>query len=334
MAKVTVFGAGAMGTAIAMHLARSGNETTLWASEFDRGVMTALTEGRKHPALPAPFPESLTVTGPEGLDAAAEGIDLAVMGAHSGGARTLARIVMDAKVELPTVVGIAKGLEADTLKRMSEVYAEEVGHPRVVGMGGPCLAGEIALGLPTAAVFASDVHETAERSAVPFRSETFHVLVSDDLVGLEYCTVGKNVAAIGMGILDGMGKVSGISYSNAKAALFTQAFHELVRLVVGLGGKAETVAGLAGLGDTLVTSLGGRNRLFGELLGEGADPEEALADLSRRGMTVEGVDSARDIGTMAERADLHLPFFDLIHRILFEGEQATDVVDCLEELTS
>jgi glycerol-3-phosphate dehydrogenase (NAD(P)+) len=333
MARVTVFGAGAMGTAIAIHLARSGNQTTLWASEFDRSVMTALTEGRKHPALPAPFPESLTVMGPERLDAAADGIDLAVMGAHSGGARTLARIVMGAKVELPTVVGIAKGLEAGTLKRMSEVYAEEVGHERVVGMGGPCLAGEIALGLPTAALFASNVHDTAEQSAIAFRSETFHVLVSDDLVGLEYCTVGKNVAAIGMGILDGMGKVSGLSYSNAKAALFTQAFHELVRLVVGLGGRAETVAGLAGLGDTLVTSLGGRNRLFGELLGEGADPEEALADLSRRGMTVEGVDSARDIGTMAERADLHLPFFDLIHRILFEGEQAIDVVDCLEELT-
>jgi glycerol-3-phosphate dehydrogenase (NAD(P)+) len=334
MARITVFGAGAMGTAIAMHLARSGNEISLWASEFDRAILPALTEGRRHPALPAPLPESLTVLGPEHLDAAAEGIDLAVMGAHSGGARTLARIVMDAKVDLPIVVGIAKGLETGTLKRMSEVYAEEVGHERVVGMGGPCLAGEIALGLPTAAVLASDVQATAEQSAVPFRSEIFHALVTDDLAGLEYCTVGKNVAAIGMGILDGMGKVSGLSYSNAKAALFTQAFHELVRLVVGLGGRAETVAGLAGLGDTLVTSLGGRNRLFGELLGEGANPEEALADLSRKGMTVEGVDSARDVGTMAERADLHLPFFDLIHRILFEGEQATDVVDCLEELTT
>jgi glycerol-3-phosphate dehydrogenase (NAD(P)+) len=333
MARVTVFGAGAMGTAVAMHLARCGNQTNLWASEFDRSVLPALTEGRRHPALPAPLPESLTVTDPEQLGAAAEGIDLAVMGAHSGGARTLARIVMEAKVDLPIVVGIAKGLETGTLKRMSEVYSEEVGHERVVGMGGPCLAGEIALGLPTAAVFASDVQDTAEQSAVPFRSETFHVKVTDDLVGLEYCTVGKNVAAIGMGILDGMGRVSGMTYSNAKAALFTQAFHELVRLVVGLGGRAETVSGLAGLGDTLVTSLGGRNRLFGELLGEGANPEEALADLSRRGMTVEGVDSARDIGTMAERADLHLPFFDLIHRILFEGEQATDVVDCLEELT-
>lgn len=332
MARVTVFGAGAMGTAIAMHLARCGNETTLWASPFDEAVFSKLKDERRHPSLPVPLPESLGVVGSGQLDAAAEGVDLAVMGAHSGGARTLARIVTDTKAHLPIVVGIAKGLETETLKRMSEVYSEEIGHERVVSMGGPCLAGEIAQELPTAAVFASDVHATAEKAAGLFRSKAFHVSVTDDLVGLEYCTVGKNVAAIGMGILDGMGKVSGLNYSNAKAALFTHAFHELIALVVGLGGRAETVGGLAGLGDTLVTSLGGRNRLFGELLGEGADPREALEDLIRRGMTVEGVDSARDIRVLAGRAGLRLPFFDLIHRIVFEGEQATDVMDYLEEL--
>src|SRR5437870_6252229 len=322
-----------MGTAVAMHLARQANDTTLWASEFDRNVLPALTEDRRHPALPAPLPERLTVVGPEELAPAAKGIDIAVMGAHSGGARTLARIVMAGCGSLPLVVGIAKGLEVDTLKRMSEVYAEEVGHERVVSVGGPCLAGEIAQGLPTAAVFGAAHPDAARQAAEAFRSKTFHVAITGDLAGLELCTVGKNVAAIGMGILDGMGKVSGLSYSNAKAALFTQAFHELVAVVVGLGGRADTVSGLAGLGDTLVTSLGGRNRLFGELLGEGADPGEALADLNRRGMTVEGVDSARDIGTLAGRTDLHLPFFELIHRILFGGQQATDVVDCLEELT-
>jgi glycerol-3-phosphate dehydrogenase (NAD(P)+) len=333
MATVTVFGAGAMGTAVAMHLARCGNDTRLWASEFDRSVLPALRDERKHPSLPAPLPESLAVMEPGQLDAAADGVDLAVMGAHSGGARTLARIVAETRTNLPVAVGIAKGLETGTLKRMSEVYAEEIGHERVVSMGGPCLAGEVAQELPTAAVFASAVHATAEQAAGLFRSKAFHVAVTDDLIGVEYCTVGKNVAAIGMGILDGMGKVSGLSYSNAKAALFTQAFHELASLVVGLGGRAETVGGLAGLGDTLVTSLGGRNRLFGELLGEGADPTEALEDLVRRGMTVEGVDSARDIGVLAGRAGLRLPFFDLIHRILFESEQASDVMDYLEELT-
>jgi glycerol-3-phosphate dehydrogenase len=92
------------------------------------------------------------------------------------------------------------------------------------------------------------------------------------------------------------------------------------------------VGGLAGLGDTLVTSLGGRNRLFGELLGEGAETKEALADLSRQGMTVEGVDAARDLHGLSRRAGLDLPFFEVVHRILFEGAHAASVLDCLERL--
>jgi len=329
VARITVFGAGAMGTAIAMHLARQAHETVLWGSEFDRPVLRALTEERRHPALPAMLPERLSVVGPEELDAAAKEIDIGVMGAHSGGARTLARIVMDGCGKLPVIVGIAKGLEPETLKPMSQVYAEEVGHERIVSVGGPCLAGEIAQGLPTAAVFASSPVATAKEAGACFRSKAFHVSVTDDLAGVEYCTVGKNVAAIGVGILDGMAKVAGAQYSNAKAALFTQAFAELAELVVAMGGRAETVSGLAGLGDALVTSLGGRNRLLGELLGEGARPREALEDLNRRGMTVEGVDSSRDLHTLARRAGLDLPFFDLVHRILFEDAPAPDVIDCL-----
>src|SRR2546427_284659 len=167
-----------MGTAVAMHLARQANDTTLWASEFDRNVLTALTEDRRHPALPAPLPERLVVAGPDELAAVAKGIDIALMGAHSGGARTLARIVMEGCGSLPLVVGIAKGLEVETLKRMSEVYAEEVGHERVVSVGGPCLAGEIAQGLPTAAGFAPVQPEAAPQAAVAFPSKGFPVAVT------------------------------------------------------------------------------------------------------------------------------------------------------------
>jgi glycerol-3-phosphate dehydrogenase (NAD(P)+) len=141
--------------------------------------------------------------------------------------------------------------------------------------------------------------------------------------------VGKNVAAIGMGILDGMGKVSGSEFRNAKSALFTLAYTDLETFVESMGGRPETVRGLAGLGDTLVTSLGGRNRLFGELLGEGVEPRTALDNLLHRGMTVEGVDSSKDVRVLSERAGLELPFFDLIHRILFEGAPASSVVECL-----
>jgi glycerol-3-phosphate dehydrogenase (NAD(P)+) len=330
VARVTVFGAGAMGTAFAMHLARIGNDTVLWGSEFDANVLPVLTEDHRHPGLPEHLPDSLRVLGPDELDAAAMGIDLAVMGAHSGGARTLARIVADGVGHLPLVVGVAKGLEPETRKRMSEVYAEEIGHDHVVSVGGPGLAPEVAEGLPTSVVFAATDPGPAEEGAAAFRSKTFRVEVTDDVAGVEYCTVIKNVIAIGMGILDGMGKGMDLDYRNAKSALFTLAFGEMSQLVTALGGRAETVSGLAGLGDTLVTSLGGRNRLYGELLGEGSKPDTALTELTERGMTVEGVDSTREVKALCDQTGLRLSVLDRIHEVLFDGAPAASILECMK----
>jgi glycerol-3-phosphate dehydrogenase (NAD(P)+) len=326
MARVTVFGAGAMGTAMAMHLARAGNDTALWASQHDAAVLPNLLAERRHPALPEHLPDSLVIFGPADLDAACENVEIGVMGAHSGGARTLATIVVE-RATPPLVVGIAKGLEPKTHRRVSEVYAEVVGHDRVVAIGGPCLAAELAQGLPTAVVFASGSLEPGERCAERFRTDAFHVQVSDDLPGVEYCMVAKNVAAVGLGILDGMGSGVGFEYRNAKAALFARAFRELETLIVALGGRPETVAGLAGLGDALVTALGGRNRLYGQMLGEGAEPSVARKELERRGMTVEGVDSSREVSALAAEHGLDLAFFTQIHRILFEGTPPATVLD-------
>lgn len=330
MARTTVFGAGAIGTALAMHLARNGNQTVLWASEFDRRVLPVLLERRRHPALPEFLPESLTVLGPDRLEEAADGLEVAVMGAHAGGARSLARIVMEGCGRLPLVVGVAKGLEPKTLSRMSEVYAQEIGHERVISVGGPCLAPEVAEGLPSGVVFASAHRQSAEVAAGAFRSSTYHVTITDDLPGVEYSMVAKNPAAIGLGILDGLGKGVGFEYRNAKAALFTQACAELVRLVVALGGRAETATGLAGLGDVLVTMLGGRNRLFGELIGAGVPPKDALQDLTAKGMTVEGVDSSQEVAELVEGKGLSLPFLQQVHRIVFQGAPAASILDCME----
>jgi glycerol-3-phosphate dehydrogenase (NAD(P)+) len=325
-----VFGSGTMGTAVAMHLARAGNDTALWASPWDAKVLPTLLRDRRHPGLPEHLPDQLRVLGPDDLADAAAGLDLAVMGAHSGGARTLGRAVGGAGHDLPLVVGLAKGLEPATNRRMSEVYAEEVGHDRVVAMGGPALAPEIAQALPTSAVLASVRQPSAEEAARSFRSATFHVAVTDDVVGVEYATVAKNVTAIGMGLLDGLGKVSSRPYRNAKAALFTQALDELTRLIVAMGGRTDTAVGLAGLGDALVTSLGGRNRLYGELIGEGADPQQSLEGLVEQGLTVEGVESAREVHRLANERGLDLPLHLQVHRILFEHAEARTIVDCLK----
>ena len=139
----------------------------------------------------------------------------------------------------------------------------------------------------------------------------------------------KNVAAIGLGMLDGLGKPTGEDFHNAKAALFTKAAHEIVALVGACGGLAETAFGLAGIGDQLVTSLGGRNRLYGELVGTGEPPEATLRDLESRGLTVEGVDSTREVARLARDHELNLPYHAAIHRVLSEGADPRDILEVL-----
>lgn len=328
-----MFGAGTMGTAMSMHLARNGHETSLWASPFDAQLLPGLRGRRRHPNLPEHLPESVRVLGPADLALAGEDAEIAVLAAHSAGARTLARIVAaGTDGALPAVVGVAKGLEPETRLRMSQVYAQEMGHDRVISIVGPSLAPEVAQGLPTAAVFAATDLAFCEEMASAFRSLTYRAVVTDDLAGAEYCAVAKNVTAIGVGILDGLGKGTTVAYKNAKAALFSQAIAELVELVVALGGRRETAAGLAGLGDVLVTSLGGRNGLYGELIGEGARPMQALEDLVQRGLTVEGVESARDVHDLAGEHGLDLPYHEQIYRILFEEGPASGLLDLPERM--
>jgi glycerol-3-phosphate dehydrogenase (NAD(P)+) len=215
--------------------------------------------------------------------------------------------------------------------RMSEVYGEELAgaDADIVVVGGPCLARELAEGLPTAAVWAAGLATVAEEAGKPFDDPHYQLSYTDDVIGVELCSMMKNVAAIGLGLLDGLGRSTGIGYQNAKAALFTRAAREIVALVTELGGRAETAMGLAGIGDQLVTSLGGRNRLYGELVGTGDPPEDTLRELEAGGLTVEGVESTRHVRRLATERGLELPFHEAIHRVLFEGARPHDVLEVL-----
>ncbi len=329
VARIGVFGAGAMGTAMAMHAARSGNETSLWASEHDAHAFEGLRVEHRHPLLPEHIPGSLVVHGPYELAEAARDVEVAVMGANSRGARSLARMVRGHLEGARSFVSIAKGLEPETRRRISEVYTQELPGPAIVAVGGPCLAAELAEGLPTAAVWASSDVEVAAAAGAPLQDVRYQLTFTDDIVGVELCSMMKNVAAIGLGILDGLGKPMGRDFKNAKAALFTRAAHELNELVTALGGRSETVFGLAGVGDQLVTSLGGRNRLYGEMVGVGDPPADALIELEARGLTVEGVDSARDVRHLARERGLDLPYHAAVHRVLFEGGEPDEIWEVL-----
>ena len=329
MARVTVLGAGAMGTAFAMHAARVGLPVALWANEHDLAAYAAMRDEGKHPLLPEHLPDGVELRGPNELEDAARDVEIAVLAANTAGARSLAGMVREHVAGARFALSVAKGLEPVTGKRMSEVYAERISGPEIVAIGGPCLARELAQGLPTAAIWAAGALATAEEAGTPFDDRRYQLRFTDDLVGVELCSMMKNVAAIGLGLLDGLGRTVGIDYQNAKAALFTRAAHEIVELVSALGGRPETAMGLAGVGDQLVTSLGGRNRLYGELVGAGDPPDDTLRELEGRGLTVEGVDSTRDVLRLGAAHGLELPFHGAIHRVLFEGARPDEILEVL-----
>lgn len=329
MARITIFGTGTMGTAFAMHAARQGLPTALWANEHDLAAYSAMRSERRHPLLTEHLPDAVELHGPNELDAAAREVEVAVLGANHSGARSLARMVRDHVTDARFAVSVAKGLEPATGRRMSEVYAEELEGPQIVVIGGPCLARELADGLPTAAVWAASSLDLAEEAGKPFDERRYQLAYADDVVGVELCSMMKNVAAIGLGILDGLGKATETPYQNAKAALFTLAAREIVELVGAGGGRPETAMGLAGIGDQLVTSLGGRNRLYGELVGAGDPPDDTLTELEARGLTVEGVDSTRDVQRLADQLGLDLPYHRSIHRVLFEDARPDEILEVL-----
>jgi glycerol-3-phosphate dehydrogenase (NAD(P)+) len=329
MARLTVFGAGAMGTALAMHAARTGIDTALWANPHDERALQALRTDGRHPALPEHVPSSLAIHGPDELDRAAKDVEIAVLAATSDTARSLAGMVADVVGEARFLVSLAKGIESETGRRISEVYGEELPGTPVVVVAGPCLAPEVAEGAPSATVWAAASVDDARAAGEQLATHAYQLSFTDDIVGVEHCTSAKNVAAVGMGILDGLGKLTDESFRNAKAALFTKAVQELCSLVEAIGGRRETALGLAGLGDVLVTGTGGRNRLFGELVGEGEEPNAALRQLESRGMTVEGVASAADVRRLIEETELDLPYHRAVYRILFEGGDPRTILDVL-----
>ena len=329
MSRITIFGAGAAGTALAIHLARKGEPTALWASRYDEAVLPHLEKERTHPALPERLPPELEVHGPDGLFEAAADVRIAIMGAHSGGARSLARMVGDVLSENAAIVSIAKGLEPDTGKRMSVVYGEALPGRAIVALSGPSLAPELAEGLPTAVVVACEEAGEAGRVAAALRSPSFLVDESEDVAGVEVCGTAKNVAAIGAGVLEGLAQHQQRDMKNARAALFTRALHEIGELAGAAGGQRETAFGLAGAGDLLVTSLGGRNRMYGEAIGMGAEPRQTLEEMTKRGMTVEGADSARDVHTMATELGLGLPVHEAVYRVVHEAAPPTSILEAL-----
>lgn len=312
--KCGVLGAGAWGTALANLLVDNGHEVMLWAHEPD--VAEAINAGQGNPRfLPGALLRS-ELRATVDKQAAVAGAELVVFAAPSHVLRDVAAHARAGASKDATLVVATKGIERGTLALMTAVVAEEFASDEVVAFSGPSFAAEVAARQPTAIVAASQSTAAAEKTQRAFSSPSFRVYTNDDVLGVELGGSLKNVMAVATGISDGLG----LGF-NARAALITRGLAEMMRLGIKLGAKPQTFAGLAGVGDLVLTCTGAlsRNRTIGIEIGRGATLSEVLAG---RETVAEGVVTTESAKELAEREGIEMPIVNAVHRILFERQPA------------
>ena len=313
-----VIGAGAWGTALADLLARNGHEVSLWAREPD--VVESIGARQENERFLAGFPLDPRLRATGRLDEAAAGAELLLLVPPSHALRAVTRQLASGGSRDGLVVVASKGIEAGSLALMTDVVESELPASKVVALSGPSFAAEVAARQPTAVVVAARRKDDARVAQQVFSSEAFRAYTSDDLVGVELGGALKNVMAVATGMAEG----AGLGF-NSRAALITRGLAEMTRLGLALGASSSTFAGLAGLGDLVLTCTGtlSRNRALGAEIGKGATLEQALAG---RETVAEGVHTARSARDLARREGVEMPIVDAVCRILFEGFAARSAI--------
>ena len=313
-----VIGGGAWGTAIADRLVRNGHPVTLWARETD--VVDAINAHHVNPRFLPNIPLASALAATSDMALALTGVQLVVYAAPSHVLRTVVASSVGAIAPCAVLAVATKGIERESLALMTDVVAHEARGHDVVALSGPSFAAEVAQGQPTAIVAACASAQAATMVQGAMSSSAFRVYTTDDVVGVELGGALKNVMAVATGILDGLG----LGY-NPRAALITRGLAEMTRLGVALGARAETFAGLAGLGDLVLTCTGAlsRNRALGVAIGQGQSREEALAG---KDSVAEGVLNAQSAKALADRVGVEMPIIEATYRILFAGQAPREAI--------
>lgn len=310
--KISVIGAGAWGTALAIQLARNGNETLLWGRDHSQVEKMEAARVNARYLPDAPFPERLRVTADLALAVSGQRDLLVVVPSH-----TFRSVLGQIRPHLrpdSRIIWATKGLEMDSGKFLHQVVAEELGTEMPAAIvAGPSFATELGKGQPTAMTAASHKADYIPDVVAFFHGQNLRMYTSEDVLGMEIGGAVKNVLAIAAGISDGLG-----FGANARVALITRGLAELMRLGVALGAKQETLMGLSGVGDLVLTCTDNqsRNRRLGLALGQGKTLEEATAEI---GQALEGVKTASVINHVASEAGVEMPISTDVHRILHEG---------------
>ena len=314
---IIVLGSGGWGTAIAMLLIKNGHRVTLWSHNPQKAEQMMQTRG--NPLLAGvELPPELLVTNDLNCLKSAE---LVVFASPSYALRAVAAQAAPCIAEGSVLVSVTKGIERGTHLRMSQIVAQETGgRHKIAVLSGPSHAEEVARAVPTGVVAASDDEQTALLVQRVFTNDRFRVYTHDDVVGVELSGALKNVAALCCGVSDGRGLGD-----NTKALLITRALAETSRLAERLGGRRETMAGLAGMGDMIVTctSMHSRNRRAGIAIGEGKDPQEVVADM---GGVVEGYYAAVSAKELADSLGVEMPICRATYDVLYNHADVGEMV--------
>ena len=321
MNRVGMIGAGSWGTALSVLLCNNGHEVTIWS--IMESEIEMLKENREHldklPGVKIPEKASFTTD----LEETIKSSDMLVLAVPSvftrSTAKSMAPFVKDGQI----IVCVAKGIEEESLKTISEVVEEEIPNADVAIMCGPSHAEEVGVGLPTTVVAGAKSQSTAEKVQDTFMNEVFRVYTSSDILGMELGGSLKNVIALAAGMADGLGYGD-----NTKAALITRGVAEMTRLGIAMGASPETLSGMTGIGDLIVTceSKHSRNRKAGMLIGQGYTMDQATREVK---MVVEGIYSAKAALGLAQKYNVEIPIIEEVNKVLFENKPAKEAVSDL-----
>ena len=318
MARICVLGAGSWGTALAVLLVSNGHELTLWSHNRDQ-VLYLRQNACNESKLPGiRLPDAISYS--DCLEEAVSGKDLLVFAVPSRASRETAMKIRGLIPPGQKILCVSKGIEEKTLFRQTQILEDVLDHVLTAELSGPSHAEEVVRQIPTLVVAASRDRAFALWIQEIFMNASFRVYASPDLIGVEIGGSLKNVIALAAGMSDGLGYGD-----NSKAALITRGITEITRLAVAMGAREETMAGLSGIGDLIVTcqSMHSRNRMAGYYIGQGWSVEEAM---DRVKMVVEGVYSAKAALALGRKYRVDLPIIEQVNRVLFEKMDAREAV--------
>lgn len=323
---IAIIGAGGWGTALAIIMARAERSVRLWA--YEPFLVETILATRENPVyLPGhQIPPSVLVT--QSIEAAMNGAQIVIVAVPSHVFRSVIDQMMPLLNRDMIFVSAAKGIENGSLMRMSEVVIDTIGSqfaPKVAALSGPTFAAEVAAGEPTALVVASTNESVRCLVQQELSTSRFRLYTNVDIVGVEIGAAVKNIIAIAAGVVDGLGLGS-----NPTAALITRGLVEITRLAIACGGRRETLAGLAGLGDLVLTAYGraSRNRQVGVALGQGRSIDEITANMR---MVAEGVKTAQSTVELARHLGVEMPIVAKMYAVLYEGLKPQDAINDLME---